>query len=791
MQGVQTDLEAGRHCRGIFSLLNELAKHRDVIRISLAVGNMPSNTLAIVREKLTGPLATDHLRIWHAAPPPREPDDEANWQCEINDPIHAAFLASLQPDVILATIPYKNPLGGTCIPRGSLCENIPIAAIIDCSESDAISNSASDGPGMHQKAFVDGSGAEARIFAIFAICDPTDIGHPPAPYPPKFHAIPSVDSELPASAGMIVRTLLDEAGKESRHVSSRLCVEDTGIFTRHAPRILVIKMDHLGDFLLAIPALSKLRARYPYAVLDVVVGSWNIDVARKLNIFENVYSFDFFRRKSSATAAMDAEELAGLLSQLPQYDIAIDMRRQPDTRFFIARVKAELKVGYETLDASIDQLLDIALPMERDVAHRRTVLNETPISLQILRLVDCLPGSINDFVRLPELMPPQIRQVGTVAIFPKAGTDVREWGRAKFLDLIHRLDLSGSVKAVDVFFVSSSESTEFGIYSSKKVHVHIGLDFEALTKELSSSSLCIANNSGGVHLAAYLGVPVLGIYSGHETTLEWGPQFHGGVVMHRNAHCSPCHLGRLSDCQYGNFCLEDISVDDVHVKALEILAATPTESSTLPKWGPSPVSKQLNDDRIVKALISEIIPNLFSSHKDILLGVASAIAANHPTYRVPPESDTFGLNKTFKHNSSAIEWIGFSGSERSFRWTDGDRAVMLFDLGLEVEIGDEASVLLVFDTFRRQRLVAKFNGVPIFEGVRKGRRLLLDLPIRNLTRGTNRLEFQLPDAASPGSHDNRRLALAIRRFRVVGKGALAPGILRRPERIGEFLIRWR
>jgi len=291
-------------------------------------------------------------------------------------------------------------------------------------------------------------------------------------------------------------------------------------------------------------------------------------------------------------------------------------------------------------------------------------------------------------------------------------------------------------------------------------------------------------------LAAYLGVPALGIYSGHETVSEWGPQFHGGLAIHRNAHCSPCHLGRLSDCQYGNFCLGDISVDDVCVKALEILAATSTESSTHAKWGPSPVLKQLNDDRIVKALISEITPHLSSSDKDLLMGVASAVAANHPTYRVPPESDTFGLNKTFQHNSSAIEWIGFSGSERSFRWTDGDRAAMQFDLGLEVDIGGEASVLLVFDTFRRQRIVAKFNGVPIFEGVRQGRRLLLDLPIRNLTRGRNRLEFELPDAASPGS-DTRHLALAIRRFRVVGKGALAPGILRRPERIAEFLIRWR
>ena len=429
--------------------------------------------------------------------------------------------------------------------------------------------------------------------------------------------------------------------------------------------------------------------------------------------------------------------------------------------------------------------------MERDAAHRRTALNETPISLQILKLVDSLPGSINDFVRLPDFLPPEPRQAGAVAIFPKAGTDVREWGSKKFVELIRRLMLSELVKVVHVFFVSNRESAEFPISSNAKIKVHIAEDFSALTETLSSVNLCIANNSGGIHLAAYLGVPVLGIYSGHETASEWGPQFHQGLVIHRNAYCSPCHLGRLSDCRNGNFCLGDISVDDVYAKAIDILSASSIEEPTAATRSPVGVVRQLNDDSIVKALILDITPHLSASNKDVLIQVASAIAENHPTYRVPPESDTFRLNRTFDHSSSAIEWIGFSGIERVFRWTDGKHAAMIFDLDLEGEIGGSASVLLVFDTFRKQRIVAKFNGAHIFDGLRRGRRILLDLPVGNLSSGRNRLDLELPDAVSPGNGDNRQLAVAVRRFRVVGKGVLAPGILRRTKRIGEFLIRWR
>ena len=578
MLGVQMDLDSGWSCRSTLLLLDEIANSED-LSITLAVSNLFPNTIATINDQFTRRLPPHRIRIWHAVNPPPECDDEGSWRCDVIEPIRDAFLASLQPDAILVTIPYNDRLRESYPPDGMLCKAIPLAAIADYSKS--ISNLELGDPDVTQIQLAHRSRVFSQTFAIFAICDSkTDCNLPPE-CASRLHAVSTADSQLATSARIIVRTIIDCTGQQSRHVSPRLCVESTGIFARRSPNILAIKLDHLGDFLLAIPALSKLRARYPYAKLDIVVGSWNIDIARKMSLFENVYSFDFFKRKSSANAAIDSEELAALLTRLPNYDIAIDLRRQADSRFFIGHVEARLKVGYETLDALLDRVLDIALPIERDVAYQRTVLNETPISLQILKLVDSLPSSINDFVRLPELASPETRQVGAVAIFPKAGTDVREWGGNKFVELIRRLKLIELVNVVHVFFVSDNESGEFYIGLDAKVKVHIALEFSELAKILSCVNLCIANNSGGIHLAAYLGVPVLGIYSGHETASEWGPQFHEGLVIHRNAHCSPCHLGRLSDCRNGNFCLGDISVDDVYAKAVEIRYSSSIEQRAL------------------------------------------------------------------------------------------------------------------------------------------------------------------------------------------------------------------
>src|ERR671925_1846559 len=50
-------------------------------------------------------------------------------------------------------------------------------------------------------------------------------------------------------------------------------------FARRAPRpissILYIKPDHLGDVLLATPALAALRQRFPGARITALVGPWS------------------------------------------------------------------------------------------------------------------------------------------------------------------------------------------------------------------------------------------------------------------------------------------------------------------------------------------------------------------------------------------------------------------------------------------------------------------------------------------------------------------------------------
>jgi ADP-heptose:LPS heptosyltransferase len=751
MQGTQA--ENRRHGLGgaTHSLVKGILRGRGQDRVTLVFSALLPQSIDPIVNDLAGLVSEDTVRTWHGVGPVSAAAGENRLRSDVAEKIREAFLESLRPDVVLETGLNDGFLDDVVGSVGAFTD-IPTAAF-----------AAAESPLDHP----DWQAWRQRRVESLSRC--RTVFPPPA------------DVSADAAAGRILDGLR-ALGSAPGPVSSLVNVDATGIFKPRRLRILVIKLDHLGDFLLSIPALSKLRAKYPHAEMDIVVGSWNAALARELNLFRNIHTYDFFKRQSSQTPKTSADELAAILARLDHYDIAIDLRRQPESRFLLVRTSADLKVGYQVFDTAVDERVDIMLRSHQDVQHVATQYNRTPISMQILRLIDALPGDINDYVRMPDIAAGVERRPGSVAIFPKAGTDVREWENRKFVELIDRLLANEAVTEVNVFFVNAQEAAEYGFGPTPKLAVHVGAPFSALTRLLAANQLCIANNSGGIHLASYLGLAVIGIYSGHELASEWGPQFRDSVAIHRGAYCAPCHLGRRADCPNGNFCLADISVDDVFSKATELLSG-PTGSMRISSWR--------SDDQIVKALIASLAGTVDAADPRFLIDVANAIASNHPAYSLGPDGNFLTVNQVIAHNSTLIEWIGFAAGESQFRWSDGSSATMRFYLEGEEAPPANGRLLLAADTYRRQRIRAKFNGIPVFDRVLAGRRLLLDIPVSNLRLGRNELEFALPDAAQPANGDPRRLAIAVRRMKIAVDDRRQSVVVRHAARMREFLLRWK
>ena len=83
-------------------------------------------------------------------------------------------------------------------------------------------------------------------------------------------------------------------------------------------QIIVIKLDDLGDFVVAIPALARLREKFKEADIDIVIGERNAYLAKELKYFRHIYTYNFLTGQSGVNRT-HAEEEDELLAKLGKF----------------------------------------------------------------------------------------------------------------------------------------------------------------------------------------------------------------------------------------------------------------------------------------------------------------------------------------------------------------------------------------------------------------------------------------------------------------------------------------
>ncbi len=150
--------------------------------------------------------------------------------------------------------------------------------------------------------------------------------------------------------------------------------------------ICVVKVDHIGDFIMAMPAFQALRNEFPSAAIDLVCARWNVAIALASGLFSEVHPFDFFPENPSKPESSSSKTFP-LEVASRQYDLAIDLRVQGETRALLANIRARWyagigQVGCDSSDA-------IVLPRQLDEMtvsgdQRFFSINQTTL---------CQPGS--------------------------------------------------------------------------------------------------------------------------------------------------------------------------------------------------------------------------------------------------------------------------------------------------------------------------------------------------------------------------------------------------------------
>jgi len=350
-------------------------------------------------------------------------------------------------------------------------------------------------------------------------------------------------------------------------------------------RILLLRLERIGDLLMTLGAIELVRARAPRAEIHLVVGSWNEDIARLVAAVDSIETLDvpWLAREGGGTAA-GALAARARTWRSRKFDLAINF--EPDIRSngLLALGRMPRRVGYrsgggghlltDAIDyepgrhtaANAERLVNVALPDAAHPARGSPAHPRLPLSDEARRqaaeiLGDVFPGRL------------------LIGVHPSGGRPVKQWHPERFAESAVRLArergativLTGTsgerplVERVRQFFPSDVAVVD----AARPMTLPV---FGAL---LERFQLFITGDTGPMHLAAAVGTPVVAIF-GPSDPARYGPLTARARIVTADLWCRPCNrvrkppercTGRVPDC------LNGVSVDAVVRAAGELLTA--------------------------------------------------------------------------------------------------------------------------------------------------------------------------------------------------------------------------
>jgi len=324
----------------------------------------------------------------------------------------------------------------------------------------------------------------------------------------------------------------------------RLVVPSRG-FASTINRILLIRPDRLGDFVLSLPVAENLRLHYPEAQIDILVRPALAGLARMIPAFSNVLISD---NSLSAIA---------VIRRTP-YDLVIDMLCDYtiDSAFLTLVSGAGLRIGFKGWFREL--FFSHSIPASQ-VAGKHM----TDLSLELLK-----PLGVSAKITIPKisLAKDDPREM-IIGIHPSGNYPSQRWPKERFAELAKRM-LDKYPRATILVFGTPKEKKIVNFVVAQAGGNRIKAVFpesSALANLINNCRLLVCNNSGPLHLAQALGVPTVSTM-GPTDPVRWWPKGENSIILRGTVSCLACGRGFC----WPHRCMDEVGVEDME-KAVESL----------------------------------------------------------------------------------------------------------------------------------------------------------------------------------------------------------------------------
>lgn len=332
---------------------------------------------------------------------------------------------------------------------------------------------------------------------------------------------------------------------------------------------LVVEPWGIGDVILSTALLRALRANYPGARIALLAKSYAKDLLANSGLVDEVIAFDFpwtaFSGKLSPSKYVPSE-FRQLIRQLRarDFDVSLDARRDIRSNAITYLAGARRRIGYD-FGGGAHLLTDIVpsgTQNEHKVSDWLALLAPLGLNSQAsftpsLTVTEAETAAARQRIAMLGLS----TERPIVGIHPGASNAVRQWNPKRFAEVI---DLLVDERGVQVLLFEEKEGDSREITPRHWVR-RIKTDLRCFMSLASQCDLLLCSDSGPMHIANALGVPVTALFGPQRR--EWyGPRGERDrVVQIDDMPCRPC----FDACIFATpHCMEQITVNSV-VSAIE------------------------------------------------------------------------------------------------------------------------------------------------------------------------------------------------------------------------------
>ena len=322
-------------------------------------------------------------------------------------------------------------------------------------------------------------------------------------------------------------------------------------------RVLLIRLIALGDILLMTPLLNLLRATCPQAEIDILVKAEYRDLLRAHPGITRLLTFD------------SRQPLLRTLRSLrdDRYDVALDLHCTPRSQLLLLGLRAHRKLTYDK------RVLRRALLVRLgwNTLRRMTPVPELYAApLRRMGLTGRLgaptmhldPESTEAMQAHITRSLPDASHQPLLAVAPGARWPTKRWPAERFAAVAQEL---AREKQASVVILGGPDEAQLARNLCDKLDVPVvnGAGTLSLMQSaalLSRCRLLISNDSGLMHMATALQVPVVTIFG--PTVQEFGfyPFQARAEVVSEPLPCRPCSTKGSMRCPLGHHaCMQDIS----------------------------------------------------------------------------------------------------------------------------------------------------------------------------------------------------------------------------------------